>query len=108
LAKEPTETGTLQQTIGFALELDYDRELLTVLNVPLTLVANWPTITTMATTIKPSMTAYSTAVGPSSLTTKRWTAFTKPLMVCSFCDGFLYCHGTTPVNVFHQRRRKVR
>jgi hypothetical protein len=45
--------------------------LLTVLNVPLMLVASLLTIPTIATTIRPSITAYSTAVGPSSLTKKR-------------------------------------
>ena len=40
---------------------------LTVLNVPLTLVPRVWTIVMQATRIKASMTAYSTAVGPSSL-----------------------------------------
>jgi hypothetical protein len=44
--------------------------LLTVLNVPLMLVASLPTIPTKATMIKPINTAYSTAVGPSSLVKK--------------------------------------
>jgi hypothetical protein len=41
-----------------------------VLNVALTLVASDETTATMATTMSPSITAYSTAVGPSSLATK--------------------------------------
>ncbi len=81
-----------------------DRVLLTVLNVPLTLVAKLLTIVTMATTIKPSITAYSTAVGPSSLTMKRWTAFIKPFMVYSFCNVSPSCYGTVPVNLFHRLR----
>src|SRR5262249_21747116 len=46
-------------------------ELLTELNVPLMLVPRFLTIVTQATTIRASITAYSTAVGPSSLTRKR-------------------------------------
>src|SRR4051794_33594889 len=38
--------------------------LLTELNVPLTLVPRFVTTVTQATTIRASMTAYSTAVGP--------------------------------------------
>jgi hypothetical protein len=44
---------------------------LTVLNVPLTLVPNVVTIVMHATRIRASITAYSTAVGPSSLSKKR-------------------------------------
>jgi hypothetical protein len=44
--------------------------LLTVLNVPLMLVARAETALMMPTTIKPTITAYSTAVGPSSLVRK--------------------------------------
>jgi len=51
---------------------DYEpSELQTVLNVPLMLLPRLVTIVTQATTIKASITAYSTAVGPSSLTRKR-------------------------------------
>src|SRR5262245_21772974 len=44
---------------------------LTVLNVPLTLVPSVVTIVMQATRISASITAYSTAVGPSSLAMKR-------------------------------------
>jgi hypothetical protein len=43
--------------------------LLTLLNVPLTVVPRLVTIVIQATRINASMTAYSTAVGPSSETT---------------------------------------
>jgi hypothetical protein len=46
-------------------------DALTRLNVPLTLVPNVVTIVMHATRINASITAYSTAVGPSSLTRKR-------------------------------------
>jgi len=45
--------------------------LLTELNVPLMLWPSAPTIATTATMIKANITAYSTAVGPSSLVRKR-------------------------------------
>jgi hypothetical protein len=48
-------------------------ELLTELNVLLMLVPRFLTIVTQATTMRASITAYSTAVGPSSLTRKRRT-----------------------------------
>src|SRR5271157_1662301 len=54
--------------------------LFTLLNVPLML---WPRVVTMvmqATRIRASMTAYSTAVGPSSLTRNRSTFDIKPCM----------------------------
>jgi hypothetical protein len=47
------------------------------------------------------MTAYSTAVGPSSLTTNRCTAFTKPFIVYSLCDVFPGWYGTILLNLFH-------
>ena len=47
------------------------RVLLTVLNVPLMLPARFLTTVMSATTIKPINTAYSTAVGPSSLAKNR-------------------------------------
>src|SRR5262249_19789727 len=62
-------------------------ELLTELNVPLMLVPRFFTIVTQATTIRTSMTAYSTAVGPPSLTRKRRTFETKPLMGDSFATN---------------------
>ena len=46
------------------------RVLLTELNVPLMLVPSAPTTETTATMIRANITAYSTAVGPSSLATK--------------------------------------
>jgi hypothetical protein len=46
-------------------------ELLTLLNVPLTLVPSALMIVMHATRISASMTAYSTAVGPSSLVRNR-------------------------------------
>src|SRR6185437_14960479 len=49
--------------------------LLTLLNVPLTLVPSEVTIVMQATRIRASITAYSTAVGPSSLTRNRRTEF---------------------------------
>jgi len=58
--------------------------LLTVLNVPLMLLPSAPTIETQATMIKASITAYSTAVGPSSLTKKRRAFETKQVISCSF------------------------
>jgi hypothetical protein len=45
--------------------------LLTVLKVPLMLTVSEFTTPMAATTINPSMTAYSTAVGPSSLARNR-------------------------------------
>src|SRR3954467_10562685 len=42
-------------------------------NVELTLVPSEPTMAMQATMISASMTAYSTAVGPSSLARNRWT-----------------------------------
>src|SRR5262245_23707718 len=45
-----------------------ETELLTALNVPLMLTIRLLTMPMAATTISPSMTAYSTAVGPCSLT----------------------------------------
>jgi hypothetical protein len=47
------------------------RVLLTELNVPLMLKPSEVTTATQATTIKANITAYSTAVGPSSLAMKR-------------------------------------
>jgi hypothetical protein len=47
------------------------RELLTVLNVPLMRVPRLLTIVTQATMIRASITAYSSAAGPCSLTRKR-------------------------------------
>ncbi len=47
--------------------------LLTELNVPLMLEASAETAATMPMTIKPMSTAYSTAVGPSSLVRNRRT-----------------------------------
>jgi len=51
--------------------LSYDAEVFTVLKVLLTLVPSVVTIAMQATRIRASMTAYSTAVGPSSLVRKR-------------------------------------
>jgi len=48
--------------------------LLTVLKVPLMLVLSADTAATVPTTISPTSTAYSTAVGPSSLDKNRRTA----------------------------------
>jgi len=44
-----------------------------VLNVPLTVWPSAPTMATTGTMIKANITAYSTAVGPSSLERKRLT-----------------------------------
>jgi hypothetical protein len=49
------------------VDVDQLADALTVLNVPLTLVPSVVTIEMHATRIRASMTAYSTAVGPSSL-----------------------------------------
>src|SRR5208283_2809449 len=54
--------------------------LLIVLNLPLMLVPSVVTIVMQATRIRASMTAYSTAVGPSSLTRNRSTLDIKPCM----------------------------
>ena len=54
-----------------------DIELFTLLNVLLTLVPSVVTIAMHATRIKASMTAYSTAVGPSSLARNWDTKVTK-------------------------------
>ena len=48
-----------------------DVEVFTLLKVPLMLVPSVVTIPMQATRIRASMTAYSTAVGPSSLVRKR-------------------------------------
>jgi len=58
--------------------------LLTELNVPLMLLPSAPTIETQATMIKASITAYSTAVGPSSVTRKRRTLEITQLISRSF------------------------
>jgi hypothetical protein len=77
----------------FGLQYDHDSVLLTVLNVPLTVPASLPTIATMATTIKPNITAYSTAVGPSSLTTNRRTVeikFAMFLLLVKFLNSLVH------------------
>ena len=56
----------LQEKIG-----TLSSELLTELNVPLTVLVSEVTMPTAAMTINPSITAYSTAVGPSSLARNR-------------------------------------
>src|SRR5262249_44495764 len=55
-------------------------ELLTLLKVELTLVPSAETMVMHATMIRASMTAYSTAVGPSSLTRNRRTREAKACM----------------------------
>jgi len=59
------------------------RVLLTELKVPLMLLPREVTTATQATTIKANITAYSTAVGPSSLTRKRRTFEITQLIACS-------------------------
>jgi hypothetical protein len=75
--------------------------LLTELNVPLMLLPRAPTIETQATTMSASMTAYSTAVGPSSLTTKRCTFEMTPRIVFSSSKRLKKQSSTDPelVNV---------
>ena len=69
-AAHHAERSLAIRTAARPARFDYEPSaLLTELKVPLTLVAKLPTTPTIATTIRPSMTAYSTAVGPSSLTT---------------------------------------
>jgi hypothetical protein len=58
--------------------------LFTLLNVPLMLVPRVLTMVMQATRIRASMTAYSTAVGPSSLVTNRWTLVIRLRMELSF------------------------
>jgi hypothetical protein len=58
--------------------------LLTVLNVPLIFVARLLIAEAITTTIKPIKTAYSTAVGPSSLTMNRRAFETKFFILLSF------------------------
>jgi hypothetical protein len=74
LRSDKQKTGRTHRHSGQAVRMrtDHDepRVLLTVLNVPLMLVPSAPTTETIATTIKASITAYSTAVGPSSLERK--------------------------------------
>jgi hypothetical protein len=60
--------------------------LLTVLNVPLMLEASDVTTPMMATTIRPNITAYSTAVGPSSLVRKRRILETNTGMLSSLSE----------------------
>src|SRR5579885_944770 len=59
-------------------------ELWTELNVPLRLVPRLRITVTQTTTIRASITAYSTAVGPSSLTRKRRTFEKTPFISNSF------------------------
>ena len=58
--------------------------LLTELNVPLILEASAETAEMRPTVIRPSITAYSTAVGPSSLVRNRCAPEITPRIVCSF------------------------
>jgi hypothetical protein len=62
------------------------RAELTLLNVPLTLVLSELITVIHATTIKASITAYSTAVGPSSLTKKRRIFAKGPLILDPLYD----------------------
>jgi hypothetical protein len=58
-------------------------ELLTELNVPLTLVPSAETATAQTAMIKANITPYSTAVGPSSSAKKCWTFRTTPIIANS-------------------------
>jgi hypothetical protein len=58
-----------------------------VLNVPLTLLLSELMTVIQATTMSASMTAYSTAVGPSSLDRKRTTFAKEPLIFKPPIDG---------------------
>jgi hypothetical protein len=72
-----------------ASRFDYElRELLTELNVPLTLVPSDLTAAAQTAMIRANITPYSTAVGPSSLTKKRCTFETK-LFIANSCSGQL-------------------
>jgi hypothetical protein len=58
----------------------HEIELLTELNVPLTLVPRVFTPAAQTAMIRANITPYSTAVGPSSLTKKRFTLDTRSFM----------------------------
>jgi hypothetical protein len=61
--------------------------LLTWLNVPLMLDASAETAATMPITIRPTSTAYSTAVGPSSLVRNRRTLVQKVVIARLLVDA---------------------
>src|SRR5262249_46229473 len=80
--------------------------LLTWLNVVLTLLPSAPTTETIATTIRASITAYSTAVGPSSLTRKLRTLEIRQFIACSSVKS-LRNSGRAGAETFNKMSRQI-
>ena len=70
-------------------DFSYDRAVLTLLNLALALLPTAETDARHTTTIRASITAYSTAVGPSSDTTKLRTLFRIEFFISNFLGAKL-------------------